>query len=178
MSRVWQNPNSKTFTIPKIRDFIIRNLPTGDIVVLDCFANECSIKDYVKGKVITNDINPYFETDFNLSAEVFLRTFEKESVDVVLYDPPYSPTQVKRCYEGFGLKATQSDTRRDFIFQSKREIAAVLKPAGLCFSFGWNSIGIGKNQGFEIKEIMLVCHGGNRNDTICVLEEKIQGWLI
>ena len=103
-----------------------------------------------------------------------MRKFDDESIDVVLFDPPYSPTQVKKCYEGFGLKVTQADTRRDFIHQSKREIVRVLKPGGLCFSFGWNSIGIGKKNGFAIKEIMLVAHGGNRNDTICMLEEKFK----
>ena len=41
-------------------------------------------------------------------------------------------------------------------------------------SFGWNSGGIGKKYGFEIKKILLVAHGGWDNDTICVVEEKIE----
>lgn len=33
--------------------------------------------------------------------------------------------------------------------------------------------GIGKSYGFEIKKILLVPHGGWHNDTICVVEEKV-----
>ncbi len=40
----------------------------------------------------------------------------------------------------------------------------------LCF--GWNSGGIGINNGFNLKEILLVPHGGNHNDTICTVEVK------
>jgi hypothetical protein len=32
---------------------------------------------------------------------------------------------------------------------------------------------MGKNRGFEIQEILLVAHGGNHNDTICVVEKKL-----
>ena len=39
-------------------------------------------------------------------------------------------------------------------------------------SFGWNSIGFGKNRGFEIIEILLVAHGGTKNDTIVTVERK------
>jgi len=38
-------------------------------------------------------------------------------------------------------------------------------------SFGWNSGGIGKTNGFEILEILLVAHGAH-NDTICTVERK------
>lgn len=32
-----------------------------------------------------------------------------------------------------------------------------------------------KQRGFEIIEILLIAHGGNHNDTICVVEHKIKG---
>jgi hypothetical protein len=32
---------------------------------------------------------------------------------------------------------------------------------------------MGKTRGFEIIEILMVCHGGNINDTICTVERKI-----
>jgi len=40
-------------------------------------------------------------------------------------------------------------------------------------SFGWNSVGMGITRGYEIVEILLVCHGGAHNDTICIAEKKI-----
>jgi hypothetical protein len=50
----------------------------------------------------------------------------------------------------------------------------VLKPGGIILSFGWNTVGMGKSRGYEIREILLVCHGGAHNDTICMAERKTQ----
>jgi hypothetical protein len=41
--------------------------------------------------------------------------------------------------------------------------------------FGWNSSGIGIKRGFELIEVLLVCHGGSHNDTIVTVERKIKG---
>ena len=37
----------------------------------------------------------------------------------------------------------------------------------------WNSIRFGRERGFKIIEILLISHGGNRNDTIVIVEQKI-----
>ena len=50
-------------------------------------------------------------------------------------------------------------------------------PGGIAISCGWNSIGMGKTHGFEIIEILLVCHGRAHNDTIVTVERKIQNGL-
>ena len=86
--------------------------------------------------------------------------------------PPYSQRQVKECYEGFG-KYVGDDSKMNFWSDAKNEIAKIIKPKGLVISFGWNSMGMGINRGFEIVEIMLVPHGGTRNDTIVVVERKV-----
>jgi hypothetical protein len=39
-------------------------------------------------------------------------------------------------------------------------------------SSGWNSAGMGQKHGFEQIEIMLCCHGGAHNDTICLAERR------
>ena len=44
----------------------------------------------------------------------------------------------------------------------------------MVISCGWNSCGFGKKLGFEIVEILLVCHGRTHNDTIVTVEKKIQ----
>jgi hypothetical protein len=48
----------------------------------------------------------------------------------------------------------------------------VLKVGGIVLSFGWNTNGIGLARGFNIEEILLVAHGGAKNDTICTVERK------
>ncbi|MDE1882322.1 MAG: hypothetical protein KGI89_17440, partial [Euryarchaeota archaeon] len=34
------------------------------------------------------------------------------------------------------------------------------------------STGMGKKYGFQIEEILLVCHGSDHNDTICMAERR------
>lgn len=55
----------------------------------------------------------------------------------------------------------------------KKEIGRVVKKNGRVISFGWNSGGIGQKYGFEIQRILLVPHGGQHNDTIVVLDQKV-----
>ena len=52
------------------------------------------------------------------------------------------------------------------------EIARIIKPKGIAICFGWNSMGLGKNRGFKMIEILLVPHGGSKNDTIVTVELK------
>lgn len=55
----------------------------------------------------------------------------------------------------------------------KKEVARILKPNGICIICGWSSNGIGINRGFEMLEILLVPHGGSKNDTIVTVEKKL-----
>ena len=130
------------------------------------FANESKIAN------ITNDLNPAFNTDYHMDALDFLKMFDDLSVGGVLYDPPYSVRQVKECYEGFGRNVTSEDTKMSFFSKHKKEISRIVKPQGKVLSFGWNSGGIGMKYGFTIYKILLVPHGGGRNDTICTAEIK------
>lgn len=165
MDRIWAMPNKNTFEIPPIKDLIISEVKKGGLWI-DPFANKNKFAD------ITNDLNPKYDTDYHLDALDFLKIFNDESVDGVLYDPPYSTRQVKECYDGIGRKVTNIDTRSDFWTKQKQEITRIVKNGGTVISFGWNSNGIGKTNGFEIVKILLVAHGGCHNDTICTVEKK------
>lgn len=48
-----------------------------------------------------------------------------------------------------------------------------MKKGGAVITFGWNSGGIGKSNGFEISEILMVAHGGWHNDTICTVDVRL-----
>jgi len=133
---------------------------------IDPFANKNKLA------TITNDLNPDCDTDYHLDALDFLRLFDSNSVDGVLYDPPFSPRQVSECYKNFGYNVTWDTTKASFWSNHKKEVARILKLGGKVISFGWNSGGIGKELGFEITRILLVLHGGWHNDTICTVEIK------
>ena len=165
-SRVWAMPNSATFTIKPIKEMVERNI-AGKEIILDPFAREC------KYGTITNDLNPDFKTDYHLDALDFLRMFPDNYADCVIYDPPYSLRQVSECYKGVGRDVTMETTQASWRARHLDEIARILKPNGIALCFGWNSNGVGKTRGFEMKEVLIVPHGGSKNDTICTLERKV-----
>lgn len=158
-------PNKNTFDIKPVKELIQSELTDGTWI--DPFANQNKLA------TITNDLNPDFDTDYHMDALDFLKTFQNESIDGVLYDPPYSPRQVTECYQGVGMNVTSETTRASFWGNQKKEISRIVKPGGKVITFGWNSGGIGRKYGFEITRILLVPHGGWHNDTICTVEVKV-----
>lgn len=166
IERKWAIPNRWTFKIKPIADLLREEMDGG--IWVDLFAGEHSPAN------ITNDLNLERPTMYHMDAIDFLRTFEDDSVDGVLYDPPYSQRQVKECYDGIqgGLKW---DGRMTFWSESKNEVARIVKPTGKVICFGWNSMGLGEKRGFKMQRILLVPHGGSRNDTICTVEVKQDG---
>ena len=165
ISREWAMPNSRTFQIKPIKEFVERNLENRSVIV-DPFANEC------KYGTITNDLNPDYSTDYHMDALDFLKMIPDESVDAVIYDPPYSLRQVSECYKNVGIAVTTETTQASWRARHLDEIMRVLKVGGVVLCFGWNSNGIGKTRGFELLEILIVPHGGSHNDTICTCEVK------
>ncbi len=135
-------------------------------MIIDPFANNSKIA------TITNDLNPDFNTDFHMDALDFLKMFANESVDVVLYDPPYSPRQVSESYKNIGKEVTALDTSANWRKKHLDEIQRILKPNGIAICFGWNTNGVGKTRGFEMIEVLIVSHGGSHNDTLCTVEIK------
>lgn len=166
-SREWEMPNSNTFDIKCIKRLIHKYVKQ-DYKSIDPFANMNRIAK------ITNDLDPEMKADYCMDALDFLKLFPENSMDFVLYDPPYSPRQVSECYKKLGKTVNMQTTQASFWGNLKKEIARITKPNGIVISFGWNTNGIGKTKGFEILEVLMVAHGGNHNDTICTVERKIQ----
>lgn len=165
--RVWNMPNKWTFKIKPIRE-LLKKYVNQEKIWLDPFAGENS------PATITNDLNPDKDTDYHMDAREFLKMHDDNYADGILYDPPYSPHQVKEVYEGIGLTPTSYDTRTTFWSEARDEMSRVIKDDGIVISFGWSSNGVGKTRGFEILEILLVPHGGIHNDTIVVVEKKVK----
>ena len=165
IERKWSMPNKNTFDIKPIKE-LLKNEVDNSKLWIDPFANKNKIA------TITNDLNPEYDTTYHMDALEFLKMFDDNSVDGVLYDPPYSPRQVSECYKHVGYNVTQETTRASFWSNHKKEISRIVKPGGKVITFGWNSGGIGMKYGFEIKNILLVPHGGWHNDTICTVEIK------
>lgn len=170
ISRAWAMPNGNTFSIKPIKEFIEEDVfhYQGHGVIVDPFANSSKIG------TITNDLNPEFKTTFCMDALKFLEKLEDESADLVLYDPPYSITQAASLYKSYGKEKLEVNVANMRYWKlCKDNIARILKKGGVCLSFGWNTNGLGKNRGFEMTEILIVAHGGSKNDTLCCREYKL-----
>jgi len=123
------------------------------------------ISQLIKEEIGNNYLDP-FPYPYKIDAIDYLK--KCESKDYGVFDPPYSPRQLKESYNGKGEYNTKASTWSNW----KNLMAKKVKKK--CISFGWNSIGLGKKRGFEITRILIVSHGGMHNDTICTVEERIQ----
>ena len=161
-------PNKDTFSIAPIGDFVKKYLG----------ASKVSIDPFARNKqwaTHTNDLNTDTLAQYHVDAEVFLKemAFQQVKADVVIFDPPYSPRQISECYKSIGMEVGMQDTQSAVLYQRVRNaILPVLADDGIVLSFGWNSVGMGIKNGFEIIEILLVSHGGAHNDSICLAERK------
>ena len=140
IERTWAMPNKRTFTIEPIKKLI-----------------EVEIGDEY--------IDP-FPFEYKEDATDYLQKVKPYRFGV--FDPPYSPRQLKECYKGKGEYDTKSST-----WSGWKDLMAQ-KVLDKCISFGWNTCGLGKKRGFEITRILIVCHGGMHNDTICTVEHRVQ----
>lgn len=164
--RIFAMPNAATFLMAPIRDLLNEEVDP-QLLWIDPFA-----KRRHEWARITNDLNPRANTDYHMLALDFLQAFADQSVDGVLFDPPYSPRQIKEVYDSIGLTLTQRDTQASFWAKPKDEIARILRPGGKAICFGWNTQGIGKARGFTLTRILDLHHGGAHNDTLCTVEIK------
>jgi len=170
MNRVWAMPNKWTFRIKPIADLLARYVGDGKGWA-DPFAGQSTLAEY------RNDLNPALAQPSCREASEFLTdfTWQGTALNGVIFDPPYSLTQVSRSYEEMGYKFKGKDDPTGGFTQCRDITSKIVRPDGYVISFGWNTVGMGKGRGFKIIEILDVCHGGNRNDTLVTVEQKCNG---
>ena len=164
INRVWAMPNKWTFTIKPIRELLDEEIIGGHSV--NCgWADPFSGENGDRYCIWTNDLDNKIIAREHLDALEFLKGFADNSLAGVVYDPPYSITKARM----YGKKEFAS---MKYWADCKNEMARVIKPDGKAICFGWNSMGLGKNRGFRMYRILLVAHGGSKNDTIVTVEKK------
>ena len=170
LDRIHAQPNAATYTIPPISVLLAEEM---------CGQPWCDpFAGWNSPAQVTNDLNPDAPTGSHLDALEFLQGHPRQHFAGVLYDPPYSFGQAKEVYESIGLTTPERFTCMDFWAAIRDEITRVVKPAGKVISFGWTSTGMGLARGFRMDRILLVPHGGGRNDTICTVEVLAQAALL
>lgn len=164
-TRVWAMPSPWTFTIHPISVLLDKYVGDGKGWV-DPFSGKTSPAQ------ITNDHNPEREADYHMEALDFCNMLDGRYKGV-LYDPPYSFTQIVQHYKLLGIKPDKAKTDMRAYEHVKSALCEKIEPGGYAISFGWNTNGFGKARGFRIVEIMCIAHGGSKNDTIVTVERKL-----
>jgi hypothetical protein len=109
------------------------------------------------------DINKEMKADYYGDAFEFVKNTNMK-FDTIIFDPPYNLRKAREKYEG---KYIGCDTK------IKDILKRILNPKGRVINFGYNSVGMSKSRGFEKIAICLVCHNGNHQDTICLVEDLL-----
>lgn len=164
--RIWQMPSADTFDVPAMGALVKKHLRG---VSVDPFARNKRWATY------TNDLSTATSAEYHMHAIDFLNMLGDRGViaDVVIFDPPYSSRQMVECYASVGLKTNMQATQNAKLYADCRTaIRRLCKQGTTVLSFGWNSSGMGP--GFKLDELLLVCHGGAHNDTICLVESMTQ----
>lgn len=158
-------PNAWTFKIKPIAQLLKEEMNLNKEIWLDPFAGLNSPAQY------KNDLNDQMNAQDHEDAISWLK--KRKEAEGILLDPPYSLRQISEHYKKAGIKVTGWHTSAGWTSKIKNEVARIIKPGGKAICFGWNSMGLGKNRGFKMTRILLVAHGGNKNDTICTVEIKL-----
>lgn len=161
LNRTWSMPCKWTFQMKPVQELLQKyNAGKGWI---DPFAGMYSPAE------IRNDIDQNCNAQYHLDALKFMEQFTDNSIIGILLDPPYSSNQALMTYKNHKLRK---------ITPLYNHAARILQSDGYLITFGWHSNGAGKERGFKKVEILLIAHGGERNDTIITVEQKIFSNLI
>jgi hypothetical protein len=96
----------------------------------DPFARDCELAKY------TNDLDEDTNAKEHKPALEFLQQFETDSMDYVIFDPPFSQRQADDHYNGIGhnLYASDAVLMSDCLDEATR----IIKPNGYLLKFGYN----------------------------------------
>ena len=158
-----QGPKKYTFEMPKLKQWTEQNC-IGK--VLNLFA----------GKTLLNidetrvDLNKDMPADYYMDAYNFVRMAKENKwiYDTVIFDPPYNLRKSREKYLG----VYTSELRK-----IKTILPNILSENGRIISYGYDTTGMGKKRGFEKIGICIINHAGDHNDTLCLIEKKIQQCL-
>jgi hypothetical protein len=135
-------------------------------VVMDLFARTCPWGD------IRNDLNPQYlksgHTNMNRDALDLVTEWQTASVDVILFDPPFSSRQDADKYGG-DLDASLW-TNPKYMADIGKEMYRILEPGGYVIKCGYNSNA--PDSRFTFVRGYVSYYGGCRQDVIFTIWKK------
>lgn len=151
-----QPPKKWTFEQPKLKA-LIESYCIGK--VLNLFAG----KVHLNVDEFRVDLSEEFNPDLISDAYEFVVNTDKKFNTVIL-DPPYNLRKSREKYDGRYIGS---------FTKIKNKLPRILLPKARVIILGYDSVGMSKSRGFEKIAICLICHNGDHNDTICLIEEML-----
>jgi len=111
-----------------------------------------------------NDIDPEMPSDYHMDAYEFIKNWKGMKFDTIILDPPYNIRKSREKYEG---RYVGSFTK------IKDALPKIIKMGSRIITLGYDSVGMSRRRGFKKIAICLVCHSGDHNDTIGLVEEIV-----
>lgn len=156
-----QPPRRYTFEQPKVKQWV-ESIVYGR--VLNLFAG----KTLLDCDEIRVDIDKNMPADYHMEAYEFISIINVLKFDCIILDPPYN---LRKSREKYGGRYIGSFTK------IKNKVISFLKGGGLIITFGYDTVGMGKGRGFNKEHILVICHSGDHNDTLAVVERYNQEGL-
>lgn len=153
-----QPPKRYTFEQPKLKQ-LVESYCIGK--TLNLFAGRVRLNI----DEIRVDMDATTEPDFLMDAYDFVSTWKGSKFQTVILDPPYNIRKAREKYEGRYIGKFK---------KIKEHIPFILNSGGSVITLGYDSVGMSRSRGFKKEVIILVCHNGDHNDTICVIERFVQ----
>lgn len=157
-------PRKYTFEMGKLKAWTIQNSKGK---VLNLFAGKTLLKPLDETRI---DLNKEMPAHYYMDAYEFVLMAKERGMmfDTVIFDPPYNLRKSREKY--FGVYTSQ-------LRKIKTELPNIIREGGRVLCYGYDTTGMGRQRGFELIGVCVVCHSGDHNDTLCTVERKIQSSL-
>ena len=164
MTYLCQPPKKWTFEQPKLKEWVESWCDYIGPHTLNLFAGKIRLDVSSETRV---DVSPEFNPDYCIDAYSYVKACITNSTifDTIVLDPPYNLRKAREKYDG---KYIGSFTK------IKNLLPQILVPNGRVITLGYDTVGMCKSRGFKKLAICVVCHGGDHNDTLVVVEEKVE----
>jgi len=160
MTYLIQPPKRWTFEQPKLKQWV-ESWCGGNI--LNLFAGKIRLNVPETRVDISGEFKPDYISDaydfVNMAIDIKLK------FNTIILDPPYNLRKAREKYNG---KYIGSFTK------IKNLLPQILEPGGRVITLGYDTVGMSKSRGFEKIAICVVCHNGDHNDTLCVVERFVK----
>jgi len=156
-----QPPRKFTFEQPKLKKWT-ESWCNGKVLNLFAGKTKMNCDEY------RVDVNEEMIADYYGDAYEFVKNTDMK-FDTVIFDPPYNLRKAREKYQGKYIGS---------LTKIKNELPRIMNNGGRIIHFGYDSVGMGKGRGFEKIAVCIVCHSGDHNDTICLVDKLRQKPLL